>query len=171
VRCHEARGALLETLTGRTPPDTRRAVAAHLTVCPACRQEAAALEETVALLRSAPAPVPPEGFWGDFMVRLGERIERTPVSIGARLRRWVFAPSLLGPAAATAVALIILIVSSLAQLPEPVSAPSTRAQVTPFLTESMKTFLPALAETVELWQSGLGELEAEPLLEPLPESP
>lgn len=171
VRCEEARFALLDVLIGRTPPDVRRVVDAHLAICGECRQEAADLEETIGLLRHVPAPAVPEGFWADFMIRLEQQIGREPVRIGTRLRRWLATPPrILGPVAATAAVAVILGASSLLRQPETLR-PSLHAQVAPFLTESMKTFLPRLSETVQLWQSGLGALDAEPLFEPPHDSP
>src|SRR3989337_127559 len=74
MQCLAARDALLEITTGRTPPDLRRAVAAHLADCPECRAVAGELEETAALLRAVPDPAPPEGFWPNFTLRLEERV-------------------------------------------------------------------------------------------------
>lgn len=164
MRCTEAREALLETLTGRTPPDERRAVAAHLAECTACRQEAAGLEQTVAFLRSAPDPEPPEGFWAGFMARLDTLIRRHPVSLRARLARVLRAGGLV-PAAATAAAALLFAVSSTVTRPALPVETSPQAQVAPYLTESMRTLLPHLDETVQIWQSGLGAQDAEPLFE------
>ncbi|MBI3974813.1 MAG: hypothetical protein HY334_00300 [Armatimonadetes bacterium] len=169
MTCREAREALLETVTGRTAPDLRRAVAAHLEVCPACRAEAARLEETVALLRATPDPAPPEGFWPGFMARLEERISREPVSVWARLRRRMSAP-VLGPAAATVIVVLVFVVSTLLRPGAP-PASTTQSQVAPFLTDSMRTLMPSLEETVQLWQSGLGTVDAEPLFETQPAVP
>ncbi|HEV8338829.1 MAG TPA: zf-HC2 domain-containing protein [bacterium] len=171
MTCRETRDALIETVTGRTPPDLRRAVAAHLEVCANCRREAARFEETVALLRAGPDPDPPLGFWPGFMVQLEERIAREPVGLWARLRRRLTVPAL-GPAAATAVVVVVFVVSTLLR---PALGPGPEAQtpnpLAPYLTDSMRTLLPSLEQTVQIWQSGLGGTDADPLYLIQPEGP
>jgi hypothetical protein len=171
VNCQEARDALLETMTGRTPPDLRRSVAAHLETCADCRAEAARLEETVGLLRTDPDPDPPEGFWPGFMAQLEERIAREPVGLWARLRRRMSVPAL-APAAATAIVVMVFVVSTLLR---PSLGPGPDAQtpnpLAPYLTDSMRTLLPSLEQTVQIWQSGLGGTDADPLYLIQPEGP
>ena len=167
MQCPEARDALLEIITGRTPPDLRRAVAAHLADCPECRAAAGELEETAALLRAVPDPAPPEGFWPDFTLRLEERV-REPVTVGGRLRRWFRTPPSLVPAAATAAAALGFAISSGVLRPR---VPPPAALVRPYITDSMRALMPHLDEAVQIWQSGLGAENAEPLLEPLPQAP
>ncbi len=171
MQCPEARDALLQVATGRTPPDVRRAVAAHLADCAECRALAGELEETAALLRAVPDPAPPEGFWPDFMLRLEEGI-RESATLGGRLRRWLRTPPSLVPAAATAAAALVFAISSIILRP-PVAPtiPSPAAQVAPYVTDSMRSLMPHLDETVQIWRSGLGAEDAEPLLEPLPQGP
>lgn len=171
MECAEARDALLEISTGKTPPDLRRAVAAHLAGCPECRTVAGELEETAALLRALPDPAPPEGFWPGFMLRLEERV-RAPATLRNRLRRWLRTPPSLVPAAATAAAALVLTISSMILRPPlPPATPSPAALVAPYITDSMRSLMPHLDEAVQIWQSGLGAENAEPLLEPLPEAP
>ncbi len=171
MTCREARDALLEVTTGRTPPDLRRAVAAHLEVCADCRTEAARLADTVALLRADPDPDPPAGFWPGFMAQLEERIAQEPVSVWARLRRRISVPGF-GPAAATAIVVVIFVASTLLR---PAVGPAPDAQtanpVAPYLTDSMRTLLPSLEQTVQIWQSGLGGTDADPLYLIQPEGP
>lgn len=169
MTCQDTRNALLETLTGRTSPDLRRAVAAHLETCVGCRAEAAGLEETVSLMRAAPDLEPPEGFWSGFMSQLEKRIAREPVSLWTRLRRRVSAPAL-APAAATAIVALVFVVSTLLR---PGMAPdsTTTNPVTPYLTDSMRTLLPSLEQTVQIWQSGLTAADADPLYETQLEGP
>ena len=169
VTCQDARNALLETLTGRTPPDLRRAVAAHLETCADCRAEAARLEETVGLLRAVPDPEAPEGFWAGFMAQLEERLAREPASLWTRLRRRISVPAL-APAAATAIVVLVFVVSTLLR---PGMAPDSTAPnpVAPYLTDSMRTLMPSLEQTVQIWQSGLTGPDADPLYETQPEGP
>ncbi len=169
MTCKEARDALLETLTGRTPPDLRRGVAAHLESCADCRAEASRLEGTVDLLRAAPDPEPPDGFWPGFMARLEERNAREPVSVWARLRRRISVPAL-APAAATAIVVLVFVVSTLLR---PAMGPDGAAvnPLTPYLTDSMRTLLPSLEQTVQIWQSGLTGPDADPLYLSEPEGP
>ncbi|MGH2625245.1 MAG: anti-sigma factor family protein [Anaerolineales bacterium] len=171
MTCKETRDALLEVTTSRTPPDLRRALAAHLELCAECRREAVRLAETVALLRADPDPDPPAGFWPGFMAQLEERIARDPVSLWARLRRRISVPAL-GPAAATAIVVVVFVVSTLLR---PALGPSPDAQtansLAPYLTDSMRTLLPSLEQTVQIWQSGLGGADADPLYLIQPEGP
>jgi anti-sigma factor RsiW len=167
MRCPDARDALLEITTGRTPPDVRRAVAAHLATCAECRAVAGELEEAVALLRAVPDPAPPEGFWAEFMVRLEERVGG-PVALRTRLRRWLRTPPSLVPAAATAAVALLFAVSSVVLRPPVPGAPSLESQVAPYVTDSMRSLLPHLEETVQIWSSGLGAEDAEPLFESAP---
>jgi len=168
MNCAEARETLLETSTGRTPPDLRRALAAHLEACAVCRAEAARLEETVALLRADPDPDPPEGFWPGFMAQLEERIALEPVSLWMRLRRRVSVPAL-APTAATAIVVLVFVISTLVR---PTVAPEeTVNPLAPYLTDSMRTLLPSMEQTVQLWQSGLSGTDADPLYLSQPEGP
>ncbi len=162
MRCPEARAALLEVTTGRTPPDLRRAVAVHLAGCPQCRALAGELEETASRLRAIPAPRPPEGFWPDFMRRLEERIRR-PERPADRLRR-LLRPLLL-PAAGAAAA-VALAASAVALRPPP-PAPSEAERIAPYVTDAMRSQLPHLDEALRLWQSGLEVQEARWQPEPL----
>jgi len=155
MRCPEARDALLEITTGRTPPDLRRAVAVHLAGCPRCRALASELEETTARLRAVPTPLPPEGFWPDFMRRLEERLRRRERAVD-RLRR-ALRPILL-PAAGLA-ATVALVVSSPYLRPPP-PTPSAAEQIAPYVTETIRSQLPHLEEALGLWQSGLEVQEA-----------
>lgn len=167
MNCRETRDTLLETLTGRTPPDLRRAVAAHLDVCADCRAEAARLEETVALLRTTPDPDPPAGFWPGFMIQLEERIAREPVSLWKNLRRRLSLPTL-APTAATAIVVVVFVISTLLR---PTTAPDAANPLAPYLTDSMRTLLPSLEQTVQLWQSGLAGTDADSLDESQPPGP
>jgi len=171
MRCGVAREELLEAVTGRIPPDRRQALLAHLATCAECRQLAGEFEETVGLLRAAPDPQPPEGFWPAFMLRVEAQTGSRP-PLGTRLRRLLHTPAGLVPAAATAAAVLVFALSTTLLRPAlPPVAPSPAAQVAPYVTDAVRSLLPHLDEALQIWESGLGAVEVEPLLEPPPPAP
>jgi len=92
VDCREARDLLLEAISGTTPPELRRALVRHLEACESCRHEAAALEETAALLRAVPEPPLRDGYWDAFMAGLDRRLQADRGQPLARLTRWIRTP-------------------------------------------------------------------------------
>lgn len=165
MTCRQARDAMLILLTGRMSPDERRPLLDHLAACPTCAREADTLGAVVAGLRSAPEPEPPPDFWPVFMTQLEARVRAEALPLGARLRRWFASPSRVAWTAAATVALVVVMAAAALQ-PAPPPAATPQTQVAPFLTEGMKTALPALSETIRLWQAGLGPADAEALTGP-----
>ena len=62
AECPEVRSASSDFIDGDMRRGERARIAAHLEKCAPCRAFVNTLRATVALLRSAPAPEPPEGF-------------------------------------------------------------------------------------------------------------
>ena len=65
-RCALIQRRLPEYPDGDLSPFWRRHVAAHLEVCPHCRQEAADLGEVMSLYKAHPTPEPDPSFWQNF---------------------------------------------------------------------------------------------------------
>jgi predicted anti-sigma-YlaC factor YlaD len=157
-RCQEVLDRLIEAATGSVPPRMREGIAEHLAVCPRCRDEAAAIERTVAVLRTVEAYTSPPGFWIEFTERLQQRIaagRRSPV---ARLRRWWASPR---RAWATSIAALALAIA-VAAIPRLGPAPSTPTDpvavaARALITETMTRTLPSLAEMLETMRAGLSE--------------
>ncbi|MDQ7858255.1 MAG: zf-HC2 domain-containing protein [Armatimonadota bacterium] len=157
--CREAMDLLVEAATGTVPPAVRASVVAHLVGCPACRREAAALEETASLVRAAGRFTVPPGFWPAFTDRLQARValERLPVS--ARWARWLARPRH-ALAAAVLTAALGLAAATAGRLGFLGGAPSDPAdafdaQLRGLVTETMTATLPSLAETIDTWRAGL----------------
>lgn len=62
ARCSQVRGWMSEYLDGRLGPGQARALESHLEACPECREELAALRETVGWLQGAPQVAAPRSF-------------------------------------------------------------------------------------------------------------
>lgn len=158
MNCQEARDLMLETLTGTTVPDVRRLVEAHLADCPACRQEAAALEETALLLRTAPEPALHDDHWDTFMVRLQARIETERRAPWARVLRWLQQPRHVWTTAAATTALVIGL--GMALLVQPGAPPTTvdlpSGQLAGFVSPQVVRAMPAMTTSLSVWKSGLG---------------
>lgn len=153
--CEEARDLLVESVTGTTPPDLRRALDAHLRTCEACRAQAADLARTVTVLRAVPEPHLPEGIWAGFMGELHRRLERETAG-WQRVVRWARTPRL---AWSTAVASALVVALSAALLVRP--APMERVppgeqslRLGPFLTESVVQTIPSVTAALDLWKAG-----------------
>lgn len=153
-RCQDTLERLVEAATGRLPPDARTGIAAHLAACPACRQEASAIEATVARLRGAGGIGVPPGFWVEFMDRLQARIAQEQTSLSGRMRRWLAAPRHAWVTAAATVATAAVIALALQARPAPPADPDL-ARARGLVTETMVTTLPHLGEMLDVWRAGL----------------
>jgi anti-sigma factor RsiW len=153
--CQEVLERLIEAVTGSVPPEQRVGVAEHLGVCRRCRDEAAAIEATVARLRAArPFAVPP-GFWTEFMEHLRERTADDGAPALTRLRRWLASPRhALGTAAVTA-AVAVAITAALRLAPTPPQPDPVQIRARALLTETMTSTLPSLGEMLETWRAGI----------------
>lgn len=156
MNCRETKDIILESLTGTTPPDRRRALLVHLDECSSCRREAAQMEETVTMLRVAPDPHLPEGRWTEFMASLERRIARERTG-WRRLLRVLRTPRIAwGTAAATSMVVVAL---GFVLLTHPFSAPDQTANesqvdLSGVVTESVVQFLPSVSTSVTSWKAG-----------------
>lgn len=154
-RCREVLERLVEATTGSLPPQGREGIAEHLAVCESCRDEAAAIEASVARLRQTGRFSVPPGFWEDFTDRLNARLTADRVPVAMRLRRWLAVPRhAWGTAAAILVVALALSAAvrfgPVASRPDPV-LPNART----LMTESMTTTLPSLVEVLDTWRAGM----------------
>lgn len=157
MNCSEARHLIIECMTGTTAPDTRRALAAHLETCAACRAVAADTAPMVSLLRAAPEPRVPEGQWAAFMRALDGRLARE-TSGWRRLVPWMRSPRLAwGTAAAASVLVVALGVARLLH-PAGVEQAGSGDPSLPLqgmMTESVLQTMPAMSAALDLWKAGL----------------
>src|SRR5574341_232084 len=161
MKCVEARELLVETLSGTTPPDLRRAVMSHLASCAGCRAEAAVLEETAQLLRGVPDAHLRDEHWDVFMTRLDARLAREQRHVWGRVQRWLRQPRHAWTAAgATAVLVAVLSFALLGpggrtpvtdRPPDAVTA-RVLTLVSPRVVEDM----PAMNASPAVWKAGLG---------------
>ena len=77
MKCEETAELMSEHLDGRLDQDQERLLQEHLAGCPQCREDFAALKETVELVRSIPAVEPPSDLLADVRRRLETRKRRT----------------------------------------------------------------------------------------------
>ena len=156
--CREARDALLEALSGTTPPELRQALTRHLEACAECRREAAALEATAGLLRSVPEPRVSQAHWDDFMARLDRALTVDRAALPARLRRWLRSPRHAWSTAAAVAAVLVTLALALLGGPAPQAlapAPQTQA-IQGFMTESIVEAQPAMNGSLSVWKAGFG---------------
>jgi|GEM_PF-1150050 len=157
VSCKEARDLLLEVVSGTTPPDARRALWRHLDVCEDCRREAAALEETVVLLRAVPEPHLGDEHWARFMAGLDRRLESARAAPWARTPRWFRHPVHAWTTAAATVALVVVLGLTLSG--RPWSRQAAEPEPNPlrgFATQSVVDALPAMDASLAVWKAGFG---------------
>jgi len=157
--CREARELLLEAVSGTTPPELRRALVRHLGACDACRHEAAALEETAALLRAVAEPHLGEAHWDAFMAQLDRRLQADRREPLARFTRWIRTPLHAWSTAAATAALLVALVFALLGGGQPprVESPVPQGQpIQGFMTESIVDALPAMNASLSVWKAGFG---------------
>jgi anti-sigma factor RsiW len=157
-RCQDILDRLIEATTGSIPPHERAGIAEHLAACQRCRDEAAAIEGTVAYLRAARQFTVPPGFWTEFTDRLHERIADGRRPLSDRLRRWMASPRhAWGTAALTAV--LVVAVAILVRFgpapPAPQDPANTSARA--LMTDTMTKTLPSLADMLETMRAGLAQ--------------
>lgn len=155
-RCADVLDRLVEAVTGSAPPDDRARIIEHLARCARCREEAAAIETTVAHLRAADRFAAPPGFWGEFTARLNERIGAGRPPLVVRARRWVASPRRAWGTAGAAVAVMGALVAAV-RFGSPPTAPvdPVRAQARALVTPTMASTLPSLSEMLETMRAGL----------------
>lgn len=162
MTCQEARDLMLVCVTGTTPPDERRALAAHLQTCADCRIEAAALEETMALLRAAPEPRLPDGHWASFMAALDRRLQQDLHHPWRWLLRRIRNPRTAWSTAAATSALVLAL--GIALLVHPVNRTGSLPPTAPIglqglVTDSIVQAMPSMAASLDIWKAGLSAAE------------
>jgi len=161
MECAEVRELLVETLSGTTPPDLRRAVDSHLASCADCRADAAGIEETAQLLRRVPdSPLRTE-HWDVFMARLDARLAAERRRPWNRIRRWLRHPrhawTTAGATAALAVVLGIALLGPGGHPPESDRPPdAVTAEVLTLVTPRVVEDMPAMNASLAVWKAGLG---------------
>ncbi|MGH2360394.1 MAG: anti-sigma factor family protein [bacterium] len=157
MNCEEAKDLILESLTGTTPPDRRRALVTHLEDCPSCRREAAGMEHTMVMLRAAPEPRLPEGHWAEFMNALDRRVA-LDMTGWRRLLRLLRTPRIAwGAAAGTSVVVVAL---GFALFVQPFAgseraADESQVDLSGVVTESVVQSLPSMSTALTSWKAGL----------------
>lgn len=157
-RCQHTLDRLIEAATGSIPPRERAGIVEHLAGCERCREEAAAIEATVAHLRASGRFTSPPGFWAEFTDRLNERIAAGRLSPAARLRRWMALPRHAWATAAVTAAMVIAI-AAVVRFGPASSVPRDPANVTvrALITDTMTSTLPSLADMLETMRAGLSQ--------------
>jgi len=159
MNCAGVRELIVETLSGTTPPDLRRAVETHLASCPECRAEAARLEETTQLLRSAPDAHLRDEHWDVFMAQLAVRLEAEHRRPWTLVRRWFRNPRhAWSTAGATAALIVALGAALLAPTASPVESdlPPDTAALVELVSPQVVEGMPAMNASLAVWKAGLG---------------
>ncbi|MGH2349096.1 MAG: anti-sigma factor family protein [bacterium] len=156
MNCKDARELMLEVMTTAAPPDVRRVLIAHLDECAPCRTEASRVEEMVTLLRALPDPVPPPGYWPEFMATLERRVAEDGSVLG-RVARWLRTPRMSWTAAVATAVIAVVIALTFTVMSPPDASVST--PVTGLVTESVRQAAPGVQATLTLWNNGLTGVE------------
>jgi anti-sigma factor RsiW len=159
-RCRWYRRRLVDYSDGALSRAQQQRVEAHLSLCPACGEEIAALREVPLTLQPAAVPDPGAQFWRQQQEAIGQAIRNAPAprisrwrarrADGWRLEWWRY------PLAAAASALIAVAVYHFAALP-PVGPPGAPEEALAALDtdsllslhELMQTLVPADGQIAE----------------------
>jgi len=161
MNCRDVRELIVETLSGTTTPDLRRAVETHLASCAACRADASAFEETARLLRRAPDAHLRDEHWDGFMAQLDARLAAEHRRPWNRVRSWFRHPRhAWTTAGATAALVVALGAALLAPTGPPVEsdlAPDAASvRVVDLLSPQVVEGMPAMNASLAVWKAGLG---------------
>ena len=161
MNCRDVRELTVETLSGTTPPDLRRAVETHLTSCAACRADALAFEETARLLRRAPDAHLRDEHWDGFMAQLAVRLAAEQRHPWSRAQRWFRNPrhawSTAGATAALVVALgAALLVPAGPPVESDLVPDAAAVRVLELLSPQVVEGMPAMNASLAVWKAGLG---------------
>jgi anti-sigma factor RsiW len=161
MNCAEVRELLVETLSGTTPPDLRRAVDAHLASCADCRAEAAGIEETAGLLRRVPDARLRDHHWDAFMAQLDARLATAQRRPWSRVQRWLRQPrhawTAAGATAGLVVALGMILLSPGGRPLEADRPPdAVTTQVLTLVSPRVVENMPAMNASLAVWKAGLG---------------
>lgn len=161
MNCRDVRELIVETLSGTTPPDLRRAVESHLASCAGCRADTLAFEETARLLRRAPDAHLRDEHWDGFMAQLDARLAAEHRRPWNRVRRWFRHPRHAWATAGATAALVVTLGAALLTPGGPPaesdSAPDPVAvRVVDLLSPRVVEGMPAMNESLVVWKAGLG---------------
>lgn len=157
MNCRDATDLILESLTGTTPPDRRRALLAHLDECSSCRREAAEMEESVGKLRAVGEPRLPDGHWAAFMGALERRIAQENAGWRRLVRFFRMSRIAWTTAAATSVAAVALAIIFLVQpfgRHNRAADEDAQADLSGFVTESVVQSMPSMTASLASWKAG-----------------
>jgi anti-sigma factor RsiW len=87
-RCRWYRRRLVDYADGVLPQGQRQPVETHLSLCPACGEELAALREVPAALHGAVVPDPGNEFWRQQREAIGRAIRNAPAPPASRWPTW-----------------------------------------------------------------------------------
>lgn len=158
MNCQDVRELIVETLSGTTPPDLRRAVETHLASCAACRAEASDVEETAQLLRRVLDAHLRDEHWDAFMTRLDARLAADLRRPWNRVRRWFHNPRHAWSTAAATAALVVALGALLLGPVNPAaeSDDPDAARVIELLSPQVVEGMPAMNASLAVWKAGLG---------------
>jgi|GEM_PF-1306546 len=106
MRCRDVRKKLSEFLDGELDERTRDEVQRHLAICGECSREYDEMIEAVSLVRNLPKLDPPEDMWSALKMEL-ERVGRSKVTWGERLKGLMTPPLARHPVLASLILLIV----------------------------------------------------------------
>ncbi|GEM_PF-1452466 len=123
--CKAIQEQLSEYLDDRLPEGMRRRIAAHLDACPACREEAEALQKVIDLVRELPYETAPAGFHETILDSNLAKARRGAggVAMPGRLNRML--PLMRGVAAAAVIFLFAYLGHEIIDQPATVSEPAS----------------------------------------------
>ena len=149
-------------LDGDLPGFRRRWLGAHLSRCPACRQEAAEMREVMEALQASPVEDPGPAFWQEFNQELHLKLVRAAQEAAPAPRRGFQIPYYIaGAAALGALVLYISVQSPLTQQPlvkqEAKTAPAPAVQSAPPRLAESPPAPAAEADLEKVIYAGLGD--------------
>jgi len=113
MRCQRIQPHLLAFIEGELTQRQRGKVVMHVAACPACTSTLRRLHQTLHMVQAMPVPEPSPGFWEAFRTTLHQRIRQEETAHSGR-RRFHIKDLLLWPKPVlAAMALSLLLVSSL----------------------------------------------------------
>ena len=113
MRCRRIQRYLLSLSEGELAPRRREKVATHVTACPACASALRSLQQTLHLVRGMDIPEPSAAFWEAFGPALHQRLRHEAAAYPERRRFSVRDLFVLPKPVLAAVAVSLLLVSSL----------------------------------------------------------
>ena len=113
MRCQRIQRYLLALSEGELDPRRRGKVATHVAACPACASALRSLQQTLHMVRSMGVPEPSAAFWDEFGPALHQRLRREAAASPERRRFSVRDLFALPKPVLAAVAVSLILASSL----------------------------------------------------------